>query len=54
MNVFYLYFSLKTFIQKNNEKFGYPRFDFLYLEDTISKGERIKQTMQAIDNFFNN
>ncbi len=45
---------MKTFIQKNNEKFGYPRFDFLYLEDTISKGERIKQTMQAIDNFFNN
>ncbi len=45
---------MKTFIQKNNEKFGYLRFDFLYLEDTISKGERIKQTMQAIDNFFNN
>lgn len=45
---------MKTFIQKNNEKFGYPRFDFLYLEDTISKEERLNQTMQAINNFFNN
>lgn len=44
---------MKTFIQKNNEKFGYPRFDFLYLEDTISKEERERRTMQAIENFFN-
>lgn len=44
---------MKTFIQKNNEKFGYPRFNFLYLEDTISKEERERRTMQAIDNFFN-
>ena len=44
---------MKTFIQKNNEKFGYPRFEFLYLEDTISKEERERRTMQAIDNFFN-
>jgi len=44
---------MKTFIQKNNEKFGYPRFDFLYLEDTISREERERRTMQAIENFFN-
>ena len=44
---------MKTFIQKNNEKFGYPRFDFLYLEDTISREERERRTIQAIDNFFN-
>ena len=44
---------MKTFIQKNNENFGYPRFNFLYLEDTISKEERERRTMQAIDNFFN-
>lgn len=44
---------MKTFVQKNNEKFGYPRFDFLYLEDTISKEEREKQTIMAIENFFN-
>ena len=40
-------------IEKNNEKFGYPRFDFLYLEDTISKEEREKQTIYKINEFFN-
>lgn len=44
---------MKTFIEKNNEKFGYPRFDFLYLEDTISKEEREKQTIYKINEFFN-
>ena len=44
---------IKTFVQKNNDKFGYPRFDFLYLEDTISKEERERRTITAIDNFFN-
>ena len=39
--------------QKNNDKFGYPRFDFLYLEDTISKEERERLTIEAINNFFN-
>ncbi|MBO5466905.1 MAG: DEAD/DEAH box helicase family protein [Prevotella sp.] len=44
---------MRTFIQKNNEKFGYSRFDFLYLEDTMSRVERERRTIQAIDNFFN-
>lgn len=44
---------MKTFVQRNNERFGYDRFDFLYLEDTISKEERERQTLQAINNFFN-
>ena len=44
---------MKSFIQKNNEKFGYPRFDFLYLEDTISKEEREKQMIDKINEFFN-
>jgi hypothetical protein len=44
---------MRTFVQKNNDKFGYPRFDFLYLEDTISKEERERLTLEAINNFFN-
>ena len=43
---------MKTFIQKNNEKFGYPRFDFLYLEETFSKEERERRTLEAIETFF--
>lgn len=45
---------MKTFIQKNNEKFGYPRFDFLYLEETFSKEERERRTLEAIETFFIN
>lgn len=41
------------FIRKNNERFGYNRFSFLYLEDTISKEEREIQTITAIKEFFN-
>ena len=44
---------MKTFIQKNNEKFGYPRFDFLYLEEALPKEERERQTLEAIETFFN-
>ena len=44
---------MRTFVQKNNDKYGYPRFDFLYLEDTISKEERERLTLEAINNFFN-
>ena len=45
---------METFIQKNNKKFGYNRFDFLYLEDTSTNEEREKQIIQAINKFFNN
>lgn len=41
------------FIRKNNEKFGYPRFSFLYLEDTSSQEELQRQTITAIKQFFN-
>ena len=41
------------FIGKNNQEFGYNRFDFLYLEDTLSKEERTKRTIAAINQFFN-
>ena len=42
------------FIKKNNEKFGYPRFSFLYLEDTLSREEQERRTLRAINQFFNN
>lgn len=46
-------FMETEFIRKNNEQFGYERFRFLYLEDTLSKSERERQTMNAIKDFFN-
>ncbi len=45
-------FMETEFIQKNNEKFGYRRFDYLYLEDTISDAERITKTADFITRFF--
>jgi hypothetical protein len=37
----------------NKEHFRYDRFDFLYLEDTLSKDERTKKMDVAIKAFFN-
>ena len=42
------------FIKKNNEKFGYPRFSFLYLEDTLSREEQERRTLRAINQFLPN
>lgn len=47
----------KTFIEtefskQNNSAFGYERFDYLYLEDTLSESERISFTNQRICEFF--
>ena len=44
---------MSEFVKKNNDKFGYQRFDFLYLEDTITAEQRRKKTLAAINNFFN-
>lgn len=46
-------FMETEFIRKNNECFGYERFRFLYLEDTLTKEEREKKTIKAIKEFFN-
>ncbi|MGN1239680.1 MAG: DEAD/DEAH box helicase family protein [Paludibacteraceae bacterium] len=46
-------FMETAFLQKNNDKFGYKRFDFLYLEDTITPEQRTAKTAEAIHNFFN-
>ncbi len=46
-------FMETEFVKKNNEQFGYNRFEFLHLEDTMNKEEREKQTINAINQFFN-
>ncbi len=40
------------FTDANNKKYGYPRFDFLYVEDTLEQSERIKKTIKKIEEFF--
>ena len=46
-------FMETEFIRKNNEKFGYKRFYFLYLEDTLTAEQRRQKTVEAIHQFFN-
>lgn len=46
-------FMETEFIHKNNDCFGYERFRFLYLEDTLTNEEREKKTIKAIKDFFN-
>lgn len=43
---------MPMFIHQNNSAFGYERFEYLYLEDSLSEIERIMQTHQAIRRFF--
>lgn len=40
------------FLQQNEEKFGYRRFDYLYLEDSLTDSERINKTNNFINQFF--
>lgn len=40
------------FLQQNNQAFGYKRFDYLYLEDTLSESVRIITTHNKICEFF--
>ncbi len=44
---------MSAFVEKNNDKFGYKRFDFLYLEDVLSQEQRRRKTLKAIQDFFN-
>lgn len=44
---------MKEWVSKNNEQFGYPRFSFLYLQDTLTSEQRREKTLQAIKDFFN-
>lgn len=45
-------FVQKYFMDMNNKKYGYKRFDYLYLEDSLSDNERVVMTHNAICNFF--
>lgn len=45
-------FMETEFAKKNNEAFGYNRFDYLYLEDTLSESDRILITHNEICEFF--
>ena len=45
-------FMQNDFIKQNNEKFGYERFDFLYLEDDLPDDIRIAKIHNAIKDFF--
>lgn len=45
-------FMETVFKDLNKEKFGYERFDYLYLEDSLSDNERINKTVVAINEFF--
>lgn len=46
-------FVTTDFIEKNNEAFGYKKFDFLYLEDSISLDENLIKLNEKIEGFFN-
>ena len=45
-------FMENQFINQNNSAFGYDRFEYLYLEDTISENDRITKTYTKMKEFF--
>lgn len=45
-------FTETDFLQKNNELFGYKKFDYLYLEDSMTDKERIIKTIVELQSFF--
>lgn len=45
-------FMETEFAKKNNEAFGYERFDYLYLEDSLPDNDRIIFTHKRIKEFF--
>ena len=47
-----LEFMRDVFVPRNNEKYGRDRFNFLYLEDTITLDEQVQKTKTMINQFF--
>lgn len=45
-------FMETEFSKQNNRAFGYERFDYLYLEDSLPENERIRLTRNKIQDFF--
>lgn len=44
---------MKDFVESNNEKYGYAKFDFLYIDDSQNKEQQIAQIHNALQAFFN-
>lgn len=42
----------EIFLHKNNSAFGYKKFDYLYIEDTMSSGDIKRNIKEKINNFF--
>lgn len=47
-------FMEESFIKLNNDKFGRKRFEFLYIEDTLDKEQRLHKTVDKITTFLLN
>lgn len=45
-------FMEEEFVKLNNERFGYNRFSFLYIEDTLTPDEQDTKTITEINQFF--
>lgn len=45
-------FMAGEFLRLNNEKFGYQRFGFLYLEDSLTEPDRVIKAEEQIRSFF--
>lgn len=45
-------FMETEFLRQNNAAFGYARFEYLYLEDTMPEGNRITMAQQKMNEFF--
>ena len=43
---------MDEFVTRNNEKFGYEKSCFLYIEDTMKQKDQDKMTIDAINQFF--
>lgn len=46
------HFMETEFVRRNNEKYGYEKFAYFYLEDSLSEPERILLTQKKIREFF--
>ena len=42
-----------VFLEQNNKKFGYKKFDFLYLEDSKNINNNLGKLNDKINTFFN-
>lgn len=45
-------FVEKYFMPANNAQYGYERFDYLYLEDSMEKEARLQKMAQLVEKFF--